>query len=267
MTPRLRQLVLIGFVLIATACSDVEIQAVPASDSVGPSVPPSSVQTTIETSVATTAATTTSLTTSSTVSESTSVEETSTSVEDQPTRIRIRLERRVADDATAEFAELVEAVLRDERGWQRAGFEFAFSDTDYDYTVVLAEGSEVDQLCLPYDTGGRFSCQIGSVVALNADRWRTAVDSWPATLDEYRTMLVNHEVGHLIGQHHPAVRCPGEGEPAPVMAQQSSGVAPCTANPWPQDWEIDCAMRRLEPLAPPYETDIQLTCGPDGPLG
>ena len=58
---------------------------------------------------------------------------------------------------------------------------------------------EVDALCLPYDTYGRFSCQNGPIVALNADRWRTAVDSWPATLDEYRAMLVNHEVGHLLG--------------------------------------------------------------------
>ena len=181
--------------------------------------------------------------------------------------IRIRLDRRVTDNATADFASLAEAVLTDERGWMRAGFVFTFSKTDYDYTVVLAEGSEVDQLCLPYDTGGRFSCQIGPVVALNADRWREAVESWPMSLDDYRTMLVNHEVGHLIGQHHPANRCPVDGRPAPVMAQQSSGVSPCTANPWPLEWEVGCAAQGVEPLAPPYEDNIELTCGPSGSLG
>ena len=192
---------------------------------------------------------------------------TATAGDIEPVVLRLRLDRRVSDAATEGFAPFVEGVLTDERGWQRACFRFEFSDTDYDYTVVLAEGSAVDELCLPYDTFGRFSCQIGPVVALNADRWRTAVDSWPASLDDYRTMLVNHEVGHLTGQHHPAVRCPGDGQPAPVMAQQSSGVAPCTANPWPLSWEIDCASRRLEPIAPGYERDIQLTCGPDGPIG
>ncbi len=181
--------------------------------------------------------------------------------------IRIRLDRRVDDAATDGFAELVERVLTDDRGWSRAGFVFSFDDTAFDYTVVLAEGPEVDSLCLPYDTFGRFSCQIGPTVALNADRWRGAVESWPLSLDEYRTMLVNHEVGHLIGQHHPATRCPGDGQPAPVMAQQSSGVAPCLANPWPLPWEITCAASGLEPLAPPYERDIELTCGPDGPVG
>ena len=177
--------------------------------------------------------------------------------------IRLRLDRRVDDAGTEGFEALVERVLTDDRGWARAGFEFAFDDENHDYTVVLAEGSDVDELCLPYDTFGRFSCQIGPVVALNADRWRNAVDDWPASLDVYRTMLVNHEVGHLLGQHHPAARCPGAGEPAPVMAQQSSGVAPCTANPWPLDWEITCASQRVEPLAPPYERDIELTCGPE----
>ncbi len=185
----------------------------------------------------------------------------------EPGPIRLRLDRRVGDAATEGFAPFVESVLTDARGWERAGFAFTFSDTDFDYSVVLAEGPEVDALCLPYDTFGRFSCQIGPVVALNADRWRTAVESWPGSLDEYRTMLVNHEVGHLLGQHHPADRCPGTGQPAPVMAQQSSGVAPCTANPWPLPWEITCAGLGLEPLAPPFERGIVLTCGPDGPLG
>ncbi|MEM8923103.1 MAG: DUF3152 domain-containing protein [Actinomycetota bacterium] len=184
-----------------------------------------------------------------------------------PIVMRLRLDRRVDDVDTEGFEAFVRAVLTDERGWRRAAFEFTFSDTDYDYTVVLAEGDEVDERCLPYDTFGRFSCQIGPVVALNADRWRTAVDGWPATLDDYRTMLVNHEVGHLLGQHHPASRCPTAGEPAPVMAQQSSGVAGCLANPWPLPWEITCARQRVEPLAPPFERNIELTCGPDGPIG
>ena len=264
-------LALFACALIAAGCGDAGDVTV-ASPTLTPTTltPTTPAPTTIEapTTALTTAAPTTAAPTGATTAteQPTSAAPTATSttepVGSEPIQIRLRLDRRVDDDATADFAPITEAVLTDERGWSRAGFEFTFSETDYDYTVILAEGSEVDLLCLPYDTGGRFSCQIGPIVALNAGRWRTAVESWPGSLDEYRTMLVNHEVGHLIGQHHPASRCPAEGQPAPVMSQQSSGVAPCTANPWPLDWEIECASQGIEPLAPPYETNIQLTCGP-----
>lgn len=173
----------------------------------------------------------------------------------------LRIERRTSDAATASFADVVRATLTDDRGWQRAGFRFTFG-ADAPYSVVLAEGAEVDRLCHPYEVGGRFSCQNGSVVALNADRWRTATEKWTGDLATYRKMLVNHEVGHLLGQHHPEAQCPAAGQPAPVMAQQSTELDGCVPNPWPLDWEIACAARHEEPLAPGYEVDPRSTCGP-----
>jgi hypothetical protein len=186
---------------------------------------------------------------------------TSASASTPPVVIALRLDRRVADPATAGFEAVVRATLTDARGWQGAGFEFTFAD-DAPYAVVLAEGDAVDQLCLWYRVGGRFSCQNGPVVALNADRWRTATPEWTGDLVSYRQMLVNHEVGHLLGQHHPATQCPAPAGPAPVMAQQSTELEGCLANPWPLPWELACAARRVEPLAPGFEDDPAPLCGP-----
>lgn len=172
-----------------------------------------------------------------------------------PVEIALRVERRTDDDATAGFVEEATAVLTDPRGWPRAGFRFV-ADAEAPFLLVLADGEEVDGLCEPYDTGGRFSCQNGPVVALNADRWREATPEWPGDLASYRAYLVNHEVGHLLHLHHPSPQCPGEGLPAPVMLQQSTELGDCTANPWPLPWEVDLAAEQREPLAPPAEHEV-----------
>lgn len=177
--------------------------------------------------------------------------------------IALRFDQRTSDPATATFGEVAQAVLTDARGWERAGFRFTFRP-DAPYTVLLAEPSDVDAACAPYDVQSTYSCQIGPTVALNADRWRHGTTTWTGSIDEYRAMLVNHEVGHLLGQHHPDDRCPVAGAPAPVMAQQSKGLEGCLANPWPLDWEIVCAARHDEPLAPGYEPSSVPHCGPQG---
>jgi hypothetical protein len=166
--------------------------------------------------------------------------------------VRYRVEVRTTDPATRDAAAVVERTLRDPRGWVRANFRLVRDETA-PYVVVLAEADEVDRLCLPYDTYGRYSCQNGPVVALNADRWRTATPEWTGDLASYRQMLVNHEVGHLLGRHHPPPpQCPRPGQPARVMAQQSTELNGCLPNPWPLAQEVTEAARHDEPLAPPY---------------
>lgn len=191
-----------------------------------------------------TASTTTS--TSTTTASSTTTPRT---VPGGPVVVSYRLERRTTDEATADFVAVAVATLTDERGWARAGFVFERRD-DGPYLVVLAEGAEVDQLCLPYDTYGKYSCQNGPTVALNADRWRSATPEWTGDLADYRRMLVNHELGHLLGMHHPKPQCPHPGAPAPIMNQQSTELNGCLPNPWPLDAEIATAARHDAPLAP-----------------
>ncbi len=164
--------------------------------------------------------------------------------------ISYRVERHTDDDATVNFGDVVNTTLADSRGWSRARFRFAL-DANAPYLIVLAEGDEVDRLCLPYDTYGKYSCQNGPVVAINAERWRVADPKWTGDLPTYRQMLVNHEVGHLLGQKHPRPQCPRAGQLAPVMNQQSTELDGCLPNPWPLPWEVDLAGRHDRPLAPP----------------
>jgi len=169
--------------------------------------------------------------------------------------VRYRIENRSADPDLADFAATVEQVLSDPRGWSRARFRLVRDDRSAPFAVVLAEPGEAHELCLPYDVYRAYSCQNGPIVVLNADRWRHATPQWTGNLATYRVMLVNHEVGHLLGQKHPDVQCPTRGQPAAIMAQQSTELDGCLPNPWPLDHEIARAARHDLPLAPPYERD------------
>lgn len=168
---------------------------------------------------------------------------------DEVVVVPYRIEVRTTDAATATFAADAAAILADRRGWSRAGFRFELR-ADAPHVLVLAEGPEVDELCLPYETFATYSCQNGATVALNADRWRSATDQFPGALADYRTYLVNHEMGHLLGVGH--LRCTRAGSVAPVMEQQSSELDEngCLPNGWPTDFDVEVARRRSVGLAP-----------------
>src|SRR4051812_47927882 len=120
-----------------------------------------------------------------------------------PVVVRYRIERHTRDATTADFATTLQATLTDPRGWQRGDVRLVH-DPRAHFTVLLGEPDEVQRLCRPYDVYRRYSCQNGPLVALNAERWRHATPQWTGSLVAYRQMLINHEVGHLLGLHHPA---------------------------------------------------------------
>lgn len=163
--------------------------------------------------------------------------------------IALLVESRVEDIPTADVRALVEQTLTDPKGWLGAGFTFTLDD-EAPFRVVLAEGAEVDRLCRPLKTSGRVSCQNGPVVAINASRWRGAVEHWDGSLLEYRQYVINHEIGHLVGQRHPSPLCPRGGRLAAVMAQQTNSLGGCRGNGWPRPWEIELALRRPALIAP-----------------
>jgi hypothetical protein len=130
------------------------------------------------------------------------------------------------------FKALAAQTYADARGWRGAGVRFRQVARGGSFTLVLANAGAMTSFssgCSPM-----WSCRVGRYVIINQERWLRASPAWNRagrSLRDYRHMVVNHETGHWLGLGHRS--CPGAGQPAPVMMQQSKGRAGCRFNPWP----------------------------------
>lgn len=132
--------------------------------------------------------------------------------------------------SSVEFAAAVDAVTADPRGWTKAGARSLQRTDIAALRIVLASPPTADQLCAPLNTAGKYSCRNGNDVVINADRWAVGVPHFQP-LDQYRIYVINHELGHALGNPHEP--CTGSGQASPVMLQQTIGLDGCTPNPWP----------------------------------
>ena len=137
----------------------------------------------------------------------------------------------------SEFKQQANATLNDSRGWARMNVIFKEVASGGNFTLVLAEASQVPT----FSSGcsSEYSCRAGRYVVINQTRWQQATSSWNqggGSLRDYRHMVVNHEVGHWLGHDHESCRSPGS--PAPVMQQQSIDLQGCSFNPWPLASEL-----------------------------
>jgi hypothetical protein len=138
----------------------------------------------------------------------------------------------------AEFAGAVEATLADPRSWgnggrmsfQRVGAAEAAAG-HYEFKVSLVSPGSMETYCPGVGTGGYTSCRYGERAVINLARWATAVPHYEGDLATYRPYVINHEVGHALGNGHRG--CPGAGQLAPVMQQQTLGLDGCVKNAWP----------------------------------
>ncbi len=145
--------------------------------------------------------------------------------------------RGVITASVGEFKTLANQSLNDSRGWSRLGVQFQEVASGGEFTLVLAEAQEVANFSPGCDS--TYSCNVGRYVIINQDRWNGATESWNGaggSLRDYRHMVVNHETGHWLGHGHAS--CPGAGQPAPVMQQQSIDLQNCSFNPWPIENEL-----------------------------
>jgi len=154
-------------------------------------------------------------------------------------RFKVAVEKTVAFPV-ADFAGAVDATLGDPRSWIADNVRLqrvAGSAAGSDFTIYLASPWTAYDLCrrggvdirvngTPYT-----SCRAGNSVVINSSRWFNAVPKYGAPLSAYREYVINHEVGHRLGHGHEL--CPGPGQKAPVMQQQTLSLAGCVAYSWP----------------------------------
>ncbi len=148
-------------------------------------------------------------------------------------RYRVAVERDIKGVTPAGFAAAAGATLADPRGWTGGGqwrFRRVGPGQEYDFTLYLATPGTRGRLCADI-TDEYTSCRNGAKVVLNVERWARGVPFYPRSLGAYRQYMVNHEVGHRLGHGHE--KCPGRGELAPVMQQQTLGLHGCRPDPWP----------------------------------
>lgn len=140
------------------------------------------------------------------------------------------------------FAEAVQKTLNDDRSWAHHGartFERIYSGKP-DFVITLASPGTTAKWCAKSGldtTVDNVSCDSAATerVMINAYRWAQGSKTYGDQIHAYRQMLINHEVGHRLGNHH--VTCDKDGELAPVMQQQTKfldhdGIH-CLPNPWP----------------------------------
>ena len=136
-----------------------------------------------------------------------------------------------------EFRREAQQTYDDPRGWRNGGVQFRRVGKGGDFTLVLAEAAWLPRFSGTCST--MWSCRVGRYVVINQARWLGASPAWKAggrSVRDYRHLVVNHETGHWLGRGHAG--CPGPGQLAPVMMQQSKGTGGCRFNPWPRPGEL-----------------------------
>lgn len=125
------------------------------------------------------------------------------------------------------FAEEIAIYLADPDGWTSRGITFFAVKKNPSIHIRLVSPKTMGTL---HCQNSQLSCaeMNGNHVYLNSERWKHGSEKSMLKLFDYRQYVVTHELGHILGYEH--VKCPGRGQPAPLMMQQTLGIGECLPN-------------------------------------
>jgi hypothetical protein len=113
-------------------------------------------------------------------------------------------------------------------GWSQDGYSFEPASKDSARVLIrLSSSPTIDKTC---GLSGKLSCAElgGKHMYLNSERWFYGAPKSGLKLEDYRQYMISHEMGHILGKEH--TKCPGKGRLAPIMLQQTKGIAECIPN-------------------------------------
>lgn len=147
-------------------------------------------------------------------------------------------------ESLEQFENKIFRTLNSPEGWPRAGVTFRFANaqpdtSQCDFTLWLSQASLVPSFSSYCSV--EYSCRVGNAVIINQSRWNEPTSSWlngGGNLENYRTMVLNHEVGHRLGHMDNENVCASPNGPAPLMQEQSISLRGCSIRWWPQHIEL-----------------------------
>lgn len=151
-----------------------------------------------------------------------------------------------------DFFTKVKDVLNNDQGWKKYGFNFEVTcDAQKAYIKIWLTSPEHMRKLSSKSTAELNLCDMDKrIVYVHVDRWmdrNPQFNQSKMTLDDYRTYVLNHEIGHALGCTH-LNACLVDGK-SPVMKQQTPGQIDaegkeCTPNPYPTDADFNLTTGR-----------------------
>lgn len=136
--------------------------------------------------------------------------------------------------------EKIESVLDDSHGWKKLGYKFHRSTTNLDFVITIVPNKIVKKVCnfdgLSCATMFRNKNKT-DIIFLNLKKWQKGSAKSKQNVDLYRTYMINHEVGHILGRGHIKHEDCKPGTKCPIMVQQTLGIGKCKPNVFPLSWE------------------------------
>lgn len=131
------------------------------------------------------------------------------------------------------FAAAVEGTLSDPRSWTGTGeislrrVDASFPNPDFRVSLTTPGTVRKPEVCgsaIPFEASCyRREIEGHNRVVINLARWVRGALAFSFEMTGYRQYAINHEVGHALGLPHKG--CERDGALAPVMMQQTFGVA------------------------------------------